>query len=219
MLLKPSLLLFIFFISFLFSPVTSFSQVKLSLKDGVQYNTDKNKIEEKLSQHITLKQNAPGINPAVTKSQFDIASILIAITLLPNPMLLYEDKQVYFGLTKQVSVMLFAVRDFGVGRLGFEYSFIINKDNPNHFRGSYIQDVVLSTSDFSALVLSFEGGYFSDLDKKGVSASAGFNILLGFIDHMFINPYLKLRHTFMLEGKPHITDLSFGAGLGFSFRD
>jgi hypothetical protein len=129
---KP--LLFISFVLlFLSYHNNSFSQVKLSLSDGLQNNSlNAFQTSGKFSYQKTLKKY-PAVNPAITKSQSDLGSILLTAALLPNPMVLYDDKKVYFGITKQVSVLLFAVRDFGVGRLGFEYSFIVNKDYPNHF--------------------------------------------------------------------------------------
>ena len=208
----------ILFIVLLSSPLSA--QTKLSLNTHSKQETTlsfhkRSELTYKGSGSLTPGQSY--LKPlSLQREQVNILGIFFSLIYLPNPQLVYDNKEIYFGITKQLSFMLYRA-DFGVGRLGFEYSYVFSKEHPNHFRGSYIQDIPLVTSDFSVLLFSFEGGYFTDLDKRGISGSAAINTLLGFNSFLYVNPYLKLRHTFMLQDRSDITDLSLGVGIGFYF--
>ena len=202
-----------------------YGQAKLSLnpkstmeagETGLTFNNTasyKNLVPKKDKDYSFLKPLG------LQESQVNIFGVLYALIFLPNPQLVYDDKELYFGLTKQLSFMLYR-SDFGVGRLGFEYSYVFSKDEPNHFRASYVQDIPLRTSSFSMLLFSFEGGYFTDLDKKGISASAGINTLLGFNSFLFVNPYFKLPPIHLCyRAGPILPTSPLGVGIGFYFLD
>ncbi len=133
------------------------------------------------------------------------------VFLLINPVLVFEDKKIFWGLTKEVSYSLFPY-----GRIAFEYSFLFRTFNKNHFRFSYNYDFIYQQGrSWLMFVISLGAGYFTDTEKKGVFAqsSAGFFIPTPLF---IIHPYIKYRFTLVPEkNRSDIHDLSLGAGFLF----
>lgn len=128
-----------------------------------------------------------------------------------NPMLVIEDKKVFFGLTKEISKSFFPF-----GRLSLEYSFLFRTFNKNHFRISYNYDHVFDNrSDWVIFVVSPGAGYFTDTKNNGafIQGSGGlFFPTPVFMGHL----YLKYRFTKIFdENKSDIHDISLGLGLVF----
>jgi hypothetical protein len=142
-----------------------------------------------------------------------------AILYLINPIILYEDKKIYMGLTKELSV---GFGKFGEHRFAFEYSFVFTGHISNHFRLSYKYDLLLKDKiEPSHMlqgtgVLSLGGGGFTNLSKQGVFPEVTFGYSLR--NHkILIFPHVKIRHTFMFRKiDSDITDISFGLILGFA---
>lgn len=134
-----------------------------------------------------------------------------------NPMLVYENKKIDFGLTKEVSVVFPFIRTPGFGtiaRLGLEYSYVFRSDRNNHLRSFFNVDIPVDAGDFVAFTTSMGGGVFTDTKKSGIFPQASFNMFVPFGEGLGINPYIKLRHTFMLDKtQSDITDFSLGIGL------
>lgn len=133
------------------------------------------------------------------------------VFLLLNPVLVFEDKKIFWGLTKEISYSMFPY-----GRVSFEYSFLFRTFNKNHFRFSYNYDFIYQQGrSWLMFVISLGAGYFTDTEKKGVFAqsSMGFFIPTPFV---VIHPYLKYRFTKALEkSRSDIHDISLGAGFVF----
>ena len=142
-----------------------------------------------------------------------------AIIYLVNPIILYEDKKVYAGLSIELSV---GFGKFGEHRAALEYSFIFAGNVSNHLRFSYKYDLLLkdkiepSHTLQGTSVLSFGGGYFTNFTKQGAFPELTFGYSLR--NHkLLIYPHVKIRHTFMFKsGDSDITDISFGIILGFA---
>jgi hypothetical protein len=142
-----------------------------------------------------------------------------AILYLINPIILYEDKKIYMGLTKELSV---GFGKFGEHRFAFEYSFVFTGHLSNHFRLSYKYDLLLKNKiEPSHMlqgtgVLSLGGGYFTNLSKQGAFPEVTFGYSLR--NHkLLIFPHVKIRHTFMFRKiDSDITDISFGVILGIA---
>jgi hypothetical protein len=142
-----------------------------------------------------------------------------AVLYLVNPILIFEDKKIYAGITKELSI---GWGKFGEHRTAFEYSLIISGRIRHFIRFSYKYDFLLqkdiqpSHNMQGTGVVSFGGGYFTDFDGTGVfpEVTWGYSIR----NHKFLfYPHLKLRHTFMLKkDKSDITDLSFGIIVGIA---
>lgn len=152
-------------------------------------------------------------------SLYPISIAAAAGLYLLNPILVYDNKRLYMGLTKEFSV---GFGYFGEHRLSFEYSFIVSGQIRHHIRAGYKYDVLLkdniqpSNSLQGTGVISFGGGYFYDFDKQGAFPEISFGYSLR--NHkLLIYPHIKLRHTFMFKKtESDITDLSFGFMLGIA---
>lgn len=134
-----------------------------------------------------------------------------------NPMLVYENKKIDFGLTKEISAVFPFIRTPGfgtIGRLGLEYSYIFRSGGNNHIRSFFNVDIPVDAGDFVAFTTSIGGGFFTDTKKNGIFPQASFNMFVPFGEGLGINPYIKFRHTFMLDKtQSDVTDFSFGIGL------
>jgi hypothetical protein len=135
---------------------------------------------------------------------------LIFLTFI-NPILVFEDKKIFWGLTKEISKSFYPY-----GRLSFEYSFLFRTFNKNHFRFSYNYDHVFENrSDWVIFSLSPGAGYFTDTENNGafVQGAGGFFFPTPvFMGHL----YLKYRFTKIFdENKSDIHDISLGLGLVF----
>lgn len=153
-------------------------------------------------------------------SSFTAVSIgLGAVIYLINPIILYDNKRIYAGITKELSL---GFGKFGEHRFAFEYSFIFAGNISHHFRFSYKYDFLLKENIKPSHelqgtgVISFGAGYFTNLNKHGVFPELiyGYSIR----NHkLLIFPHVKIRHTFMFNRKDSdITDISFGVILGFA---
>lgn len=142
-----------------------------------------------------------------------------AILYLINPIILYEDKKIFMGLTKELSV---GYGKLGEHRFAFEYSFVFTGHISNHFRLSYKYDLLLKEKiEPSHMlqgtgVLSLGGGCFTNLSKQGAFPEVTFGYSLR--NHkLLIYPHMKIRHTFMFRKiDSDITDISFGLIIGFA---
>jgi hypothetical protein len=145
-------------------------------------------------------------------------AVLSAVYLL-NPIVSYQDRKIYLGITKEISV---GWGKFGEHRTAFEYSFIFGGNIRHHLRFSYKFDILqksgIEPSNMlqGTSVISIGAGYFTDFKSKGIfpELTYGYSIR----NHkLLFYPHVKLRHTFMIEkDKPDITDFSFGVILGIS---
>lgn len=129
-----------------------------------------------------------------------------------NPMLVVENSKVYFGLTKEVNVILPGAKV----KMGFEYSYIFREERNNHLRAFADYIIPLLARDFAAILMNVGGGYFTDTKKAGLFPQVSFGLLAGFGDFIGINVYIKARETFMLKSEEsNIFDLSLGVGAAF----
>jgi len=142
-----------------------------------------------------------------------------AILYLINPILLYEDRKVYAGITKELSV---GFGKFGEHRAAFEYSFVFTGNISHHIRFSYKYDLLFKNNIEpshmlqTTIALSLGTGYFTNFTKHGVfpELTLGYSLR----NHkILIFPHIKIRHTFMFRKEDSdITDISFGIILGFA---
>jgi len=159
---------------------------------------------------------------AYSKSSSSLYPVSIAAAIglyLLNPIVIYDNKRMFMGITKEVSV---GFGYFGEHRLGIEYSFIVSGQIRHHLRAGYKYDILLadnlkpSNTLQGTGVLSPGAGYFSDFDKQGAFGE----ITIGYSlrNHkLLIYPHVKLRHTFMFKSdNTDITDLSFGFMVGIA---
>ena len=151
---------------------------------------------------------------------FTTLSIGVGTVLyLINPILLYEDKKIYAGITKELSV---GFGKFGEHRAAFEYSFIFTGNISHHIRFSYKYDMLLKSKIEPSHMLqgtpvvSLGAGYFTNFTKHGAFPELTFGYALR--NHkLLIYPHIKIRHTFMFKsGDSDITDISFGIILGWA---
>lgn len=150
--------------------------------------------------------------PSVSYKKADIPATWY-IAAIVNPMLVIEDKKVFFGLTKEISAGVFPY-----GRLALEYSYIFRSYNTSHFRFSYNYDVILEAGDFVGIIATPGGGYFTDTKNEGWFLQGSVGALLGPGEPLMFNPYLKYRHTFIKDpAKSNINDISLGVGFAFFF--
>ncbi len=132
------------------------------------------------------------------------------LLLLVNPELVIENKKVYFGLTKEISV-----GKYPYGRLAFEYTYVFRSYSRNQLRFSYNEDFILpSKGDFFAVICSAGVGYFTDTENKGIFPQASIGAILplpiGIFEGLYL--YFKARHTFVKgTGNSNITDFSLGS--------
>lgn len=175
------------------------AQIRLKLnapKAGSEF-TNLNKI------YLLDKSSASGM-PGII-----IGAIIFAVI---NPELVIENKKVYFGLTKELSV-----GKYPYGRLAFEYSYIFRDYSRNHFRFSYNYDFVIQTKgDFFAPLVSTGVGYFTDTEHKGIFVQGSAGIILPLPTRFFdgVYAYFKARHTFVKGTEnSNITDFSLGMSI------
>lgn len=160
-----------------------------------------------------------GNSPVESSSYSPVAVGIAAFLYLVNPILLYEDKKIYAGITKEISV---GFGKFGEHRFAFEYSFIFTGNITHHTRLSYKYDLLLGKniepSHFlqGMGVISIGAGYFTNFSKQGAFPEMTFGYALR--NHkLLIYPHIKVRHTYMFsKNDSGISDISFGLMLGFA---
>lgn len=174
-------------------------------------------INQSFNQPISL-QNKHTTKTSPT-SMTTISLGIGAILYLINPVVLYENKKIYMGITKELSV---GYGKFGEHRFAFEYSFVFTGNISNDFRLSYKYDLLLkekiepSHMLQGTSVLSLGAGYFTNFHKQGIFPEVTFGYSLR--NHkILIYPHIKIRHTFMFKKEDSdITDISFGIILGLA---
>jgi hypothetical protein len=138
---------------------------------------------------------------------------------LINPILLYENKKLFGGITKEFSI---GFGDLGEHRVATEYSLILGGNVKHYLRFSYKYDFLLKENIkpshmFQGTgVVSVGAGYFTDFNGKGAfpEISYGYSIR----NHkLLFYPHVKIRYTYMF-GKDKIdkADISFGIIFGIA---
>jgi hypothetical protein len=159
-----------------------------------------------------LKQNS-------STSFLPVSIAAAAVFYVINPILLYENKKLYAGFTKEFSV---GFGKLGEHRFSAEYSFILGGNVKHHLRLSYKYDLLLKENIkpshiFQGTgVVSFGAGYFTDFHGPGIfpEISYGYSIR----NHkLLFYPHVKLRYTFMFDkNNSDKTDFSFGIIFGIA---
>jgi len=152
---------------------------------------------------LSDKKSDAGLPPVIA-----IAAIMLVI----NPELVIENRKVYFGLTKELSV-----GKYPYGRLAFEYTYIFRNFDRNHLRFSYNYDFIIQTKgDFYAPLASTGVGYFTDTEHKGVFVQGSAGIILPLPIGIFqgVYAYFKARHTFV-KGTENSDINDFSLGMSF----
>jgi hypothetical protein len=142
-----------------------------------------------------------------------------AILYVINPIVLYENKRIYAGITKEISI---GFGKLGEHRIAGEYSLIFAGNISHHIRFSYKYDILLkrgikpSNMLQGTSVLSVGTGYFTNFDKSGIFPEISYGYALR-NDKILFYPHIKIRHTFMFKKvDADITDISFGLMIGFA---
>jgi hypothetical protein len=155
-----------------------------------------------------------------SSSSFLPVSIAAAgIFYLINPILLYENKKLYAGITKEFSI---GFGDIGEHRIATEYSLILGGNVKHYLRFSYKYDFLLKDNIKPSHmlqgtgVLSLGAGYFTDFNGNGIfpEVTYGYSIR----NHkLLFYPHVKIRYTYMF-GKDKIdkADISFGIIFGIA---
>jgi hypothetical protein len=174
-------------------------------------------INSSTSQPNLLPDKENTINSAASSSVLYIGAAAFLYFL--NPILIYENKRIYAGITKELSA---GFGKMGQHRLALEYSLIFTGNISHHFRLSYKYDLLFdskiepSNNLQGTSALSIGGGYFTNFDKQGIfpELTLGYSLR----NHkVLIFPHIKIRHTFMFKKQDSdITDISFGIILGIA---
>lgn len=138
--------------------------------------------------------------------------VLLAIPLFfINPILVFEDKKIFWGLTREISFSTFPY-----GRLSFEYSFLFRTFNKHHLRLSYNYDFINQPGqEWIFAVISPGAGYFTDTKNKGVFGQMAFGAFIP-TPVLMVNLYLKYRYTYIFDkNKSDVHDISLGTGIIF----
>lgn len=167
-----------------------------------------------------LKQETSPLSKTKTSSKvLPISIAVLSAVYLLNPIVSYQYKKIYLGITKEFSI---GFGKLGEHRIAFEYSFIFGGNIRHHLRFSYKYDILqrsgIQPSHMlqGTAVISIGAGYFTDFKSEGFfpELTYGYSIR----NHkLLFYPHVKLRHTIMIEKeKPDITDFSFGIILGIA---
>ena len=187
--------IFLTIIVILLLAVTASAQFKLKDSHSPLYNADK----------VSVNHGAgtSNLGPVIYTAGI--------ILLLVNPMAVFENKKVYFGLTKEISL-----GKYPYGRFAFEYSYIFRSERTSQIRLSYNVDYLMETGNLYAFFLSGGVGYFTDTKNSGVFPQVSFGALLPIpIGNITsgLYPYIRARHTFVKgTDNSNITDISLGIG-------
>jgi len=180
----------------------------LSGQAGAQFKLKLNDSNSRLKDSVGTVSGSSNISKTASLPSYIVAGIIFFFI---NPELVFENKKVYFGLTKEVSAGLYPF-----GRFAFEYTHVFRNFGSNQFRFSYNYDFFIETYKFFAYMLSAGVGYFTDNQNNGFfpQASVGMVIPVPIGIATGVYPYFKARHTFVKgQGNSNITDFSFGIGL------
>ncbi len=180
---------------------TSFSQEGLDL-----YKTNK--------QNYFIEEYNLRESEYLRKTDICSPALVLLFAIFPlNPIVLHEDENFQFGLTKEFSIWM-----FNYGRIAFEYSRIFRGNNKNHYRFSYNYDIPLGDKK-SPERLSIGIGYFTDSKNKGYFPQITYSYALSVCKPFgALMPYAKLRYTFITdENKSNIYDVSAGVAFFIYF--
>ena len=155
-----------------------------------------------------------------SSSSFLPVSIAVAtVFYLINPILLYESKKLFGGITKEFSI---GFGDFGEHRMAAEYSLILGGNIKHYLRFSYKYDMLLKDNIKPSHmlqgtgVLSLGAGYFTDFNGNGIfpEVTYGYSIR----NHkLLFYPHVKLRYTYVFgKDKINKADISFGIIFGIA---
>ena len=165
----------ILLIAALFSFSTFFAQNSLPEKPHLKLKEDNS---------VKNYTNAEG-NSLYKKADFSPGLFALVVPFIfINPILVFEDKKVFWGLTKEIS---FSTLHYG--RFSFEYSFLFRTFNKNHLRFSYNYDFMYQQgTTWLFFVLSTGAGYFTDTENKGAFAQSSMGFFCANSD--IIHPHL-----------------------------
>ena len=209
MCLIPADLRVILIIAVIFTSV-SFSQSVNRFGSDLKLKEKKPSFE-KITEGLKSDNNVTVVNAPFKKSEVFEGLLFYIPLMLINPILVFEDKKIFWGLTKEISFSIFPL-----GRLTFEYSFLFRTFNKNHLRFSYNYDFIYKKDrDFVGYAISPGAGYFTDTKNKGVFGQCSFGFLVP-TPVLIIDLYIKYRYTRIYnENKSDIHDVSIGSGLIF----
>ena len=179
---------------------SSFSQI---------YDTVQLKLRDNYT--VISNNNSGKINP-YKKTELPVGTMLAALPfVLINPVLVFEDSKIFWGLTKEISFS-----SMRYGRFTFEYSFLFRTFNKNHLRFSYNYDFLYQQgTTWLYYAISPGIGYFTDTKNKGAFAQISTGFLVP-TPVMFLHFYIKYRFTKIFnKDKSDIHDLSLGTGFIF----
>jgi hypothetical protein len=184
----------------------------LSSKIVFSQSTVNEPLQLKLKENTAFENKTLLKNPYLYKrSDLTVPGMFLAVLALINPVLVFEDKKIFWGLTKEISFSTFPY-----GRFSFEYSFLFRTFNKHHFRLSYNYDFIQQPGkEWFMFAISPGAGYFTDTKNKGVFGQLAFGVFVP-APFFIIDFYLKYRYTNTLDKiKSDIHDISLGAGLIF----
>ncbi len=161
--------------------------------------------------NLSLKESHSSSGLHYRKADLPFPLFALGIVALISPMVVFEDKKVFFGLTKEVSL-----GKYPYGRVSFEYSYIFRSYNTSHLRFSYNYDFFYETNMYIAFALSPGVGYFTDTKNKGWFGQLAAGAIIAMSEYITFYPNLKYRYTFINEKtKSDIHDVSLGVAFVF----
>ena len=174
---------------------------------------------QSLSEKISHADYLIHIKQSSSSSFLPVSIAVATVFYLINPILLYENKKLFGGITKEFSI---GFGNFGEHRVATEYSLILGGNIKHYLRFSYKYDLLLKNNiEPSHMlqgtgVLSLGAGYFTDFNGKGIfpEVTYGYSIR----NHkLLFYPHVKIRYTYMF-GKDKIdkADISFGIIFGIA---
>lgn len=191
-------------------PLASFLLVLLMSQDafsqGLQNYGEKNVICLSLSPGRTALSDKTG----------ELIFTGAIVILVATPTLILENKKVYFGLSRELSLAFGKDAEF---RVSAEYTFVFRRNLKHQFRTAVKYDILaeldrgewFSTREY----ISIGAGYFLDEEGIGIPAEISAGIRVD-EENWYLYPYAKLRHTFMTRKiKPDNSDISIGMGIGY----
>jgi hypothetical protein len=145
-----------------------------------------------------------------------IGMTALLIASIVNPIVIYENKKIYLGISREVTLGFGKNNPF---RISGEFSYIFREESRAQFRASIKYNILQSShrGEFinSTSFLSLGAGYYTDKTGKGVFPELTAGFIAGADGFLFI-PYLRFRHTIMItKDKPNVTDFSLGAAIGY----
>ncbi len=184
----------------------------VSLKSASSQSIMNEPLQLKLKDNSPLKSKTIYEKPGLyKKADMPIPVYLAAVIFFINPILVFEDKKIFGGLTKEISFSIFPY-----GRVSFEYSFLFRQFNKHHLHISYNYDFMLEQGrEFFAFHVSPGTGFFTDTKNKGIFGQLSFGCFIP-APFFLIDLYVKYRYTNTLDkNKSDIHDISLGSGLIF----